>query len=113
MIRAVMFDMGGTLEDIFSDDASHKATAQALFDILKSHNIDCPYTVDDLWNKIYSNQKTYKAYAAKTNRELKPEEIWGDYCFKGLDIDKDKIIECSEEIAHMWEVTYYHRSLHQ
>ena len=111
MIRAVMFDMGGTLEDIYSDEASYKATAQALYDILKSHDIACPYSVDELWEKIYANHKVYKDYAAKTNRELKPEEIWADYCFKGLDVDREKIVECSEEIAHMWEVTYYHRSL--
>ena len=111
MIRAVMFDMGGTLEDIYTDDASIKATAQSLYNILKSHNIQCPYSVDELWDKVFANHQIYKKYAEKTNRELKPEEIWGDYCFKGLDIDRNQVIACSEEIAYMWETTYYHRSL--
>ena len=34
MIKAVMFDMGGTLEDLYSDEKNDRATAYALHDIL-------------------------------------------------------------------------------
>ena len=37
MIDTVLFDMGGTLEDIFIDDASKEASAKGVLRILKDH----------------------------------------------------------------------------
>ena len=112
MIKAVMFDMGGTLEDLYSDEKNDKATAKELWRILKEHDIDVPFdNAEDLWAIVGKQLLDYKASAEKTMMELKPEEIWPDYAFKGIDVDKKAIAECSEEIAHMWETTYYDRKL--
>jgi hypothetical protein len=37
MINTVLFDMGGTLEDIYSDDASKLSAARGVLRILHSH----------------------------------------------------------------------------
>ena len=42
MIKAVMFDMGGTLEDLYSDEKNDRATAYALYDIYKSIRLRFP-----------------------------------------------------------------------
>lgn len=112
MIRAVMFDMGGTLEDLYSDEKNVKATAYALSEILTRHGISVPYEPEDLWNNhVGPNFQKYKKYSEDTMRELKPEEIWGDFAFDGIPVDKQKIAEISEELAQMWEVTYFDRKL--
>ncbi len=111
MIKAVMFDMGGTLEDLYSNSSNEQRTAHELYRILKSHDIAVPYDETTLWAKVYPEILRYKAEAEVTLMELKPEQIWPDYGFKDIPVDREKLIAASEEIAHMWEVTYFDRKL--
>ena len=111
MIKAVMFDMGGTLEDLYSCEENEKRSAQGLYRILHEHGIEVPYEAQELWDKVYPEILRYKAEAEVTLMELKPEQIWPDYGFKDIPVDREKLIAASEEIAHMWEVTYFDRKL--
>lgn len=111
MIKAVMFDMGGTLEDLYSDEKNDRATAYALYDILQKHQIEVPYGAEDLWAIVGAGIQAYKRQSERTLIEQKPEEIWCDWGFKDIPVDKRKIADISEEIAHMWETTFYNRSL--
>ena len=111
MIDTVLFDMGGTLEDIFIDEESKIASAEGVLRILAAHghplSLDVPAAIQafaDGWDR-------YAAYRGPTNRELKPEEIWGNYILTELGLDFDTVKPFAEELAHMWEVTHYHRGL--
>ena len=111
MIDTVLFDMGGTLEDICIDEESKVASAEGVLRILEAHghslSLDVPAAIQafaDGWDR-------YAAYRGPTNRELKPEEIWGDYILPPLGLDFETVKPFAEELAHMWEVTYYHRRL--
>jgi phosphoglycolate phosphatase-like HAD superfamily hydrolase len=55
MIKGVMFDMGGTLEDLYFDDSNIRRTSHALYEILQKHGIEVPYGEDELWNLVYRN----------------------------------------------------------
>ena len=111
MIKAVMFDMGGTLEDLYSDEKNDRATAYALYDILQKHHIQVPYEAEALWAIVGAGIQAYKKDSERTLMELKPEQIWCDWGFKDIPVDKQKLAEISEEIAHMWETTFYDRKL--
>ena len=114
MIKAVMFDMGGTLEDLYSDEKNDKATAHALYGILQKHGIEVPYEdPEELWKIVGAGIQAYKKDSERTLMELKPEQIWCDWGFKDIPVDKEKLAEVSEEIAHMWETTFYDRSLRE
>ena len=113
MIKAVMFDMGGTLEDLYSDEKNDRATAYALYDILTKHGIEVPYDAETLWRKVDVGIRAYKKDSERTLRELKPEEIWVDWGFKDIPVDREKLAAISEEIAHMWEITFYDRKLRE
>ena len=113
MIKAVMFDMGGTLEDLYSDEKNDKATAYALYEILQKHGIEVPYGAEALWKIVGAGITEYKKDSERTLRELKPEEIWPDWGFRDIPVDKAKLAAISEEIAHMWETTFYDRKLRE
>jgi putative hydrolase of the HAD superfamily len=114
MIKAVMFDMGGTLEDLYSDERNERACAEKLYKILQKYDIAVPYqSAEALWQHVYPQVLGYKEEAEHTLMELKPEQIWADYGFRGIPVDRDKLISASEEIAHMWEVTYFDRKLRE
>jgi len=111
MIKGVMFDMGGTLEDLYFDDSNIRRTARALYEILQKRGITVPCGEAELWNLVYPEILRYKEEAEVTLMERKPEQIWADYGFCKVPVDREKLVAASEEIAHMWEVTYFDRSL--
>ena len=113
MIKAVMFDMGGTLEDLYSDEKNDKATAYGLYAILQKHGIEVPYEAEELWARVSPGITAYKKDSERTLVELKPEQIWPDWGFKDIPVDRDKLRAVSEEIAHMWEITFYDRKLRE
>ena len=112
MIDTVLFDMGGTLEDIYVDDASKEASAREVLRILKEKGFSVSMDVPEAMQELAEGWDRYAAYRGPTNRELKPEEIWGNYVLNGrFGLDFETVKPFAEELAHMWEVTYYHRSL--
>lgn len=111
MINTVLFDMGGTIEDLYSDQATMLKTAKGIENILRRNDLMPDMNIDQLWDAVSAGMARYKAYGEATRTELKPEQIWADYALSGLSINKDKIIPISEELAHMWEITYFDRKM--
>lgn len=111
MIKAVLFDMGGTLEDLFSD-AAHEARACAgALEIVKAHGIEIPGNGADAAKHMMEGWKRYFAYRTPAMRELKPEEIWCDYILAEVVPDRAGVAAVAEELANMWERTCFTRKL--
>lgn len=111
MIDTVLFDMGGTLEDIHVDDESRHASIQGVLDILRAHGIDPDKDFETAASAINAGWERYGAYRDPRQRELKPEEIWGSFVLTDFGLDEETVRPYAEELAHMWEVTHYHRAL--
>ena len=111
MIDTVLFDMGGTLEDLCVDEESKQSSAEEVLRILRTHGIERSDSVDAAKVKLDAGWDRYAEYRVPTNRELKPDEIWGDYILTDFGLDRDTVAPFAEELAHMWEVTYYRRRL--
>ena len=111
MIDTVLFDMGGTLEDIHVDDESRHASIQGVLDILRAHGIDPDKDFEIAASAINAGWERYGAYRDPRQRELKPEEIWGSFVLTDFGLDEESVRSYAEELAHMWEVTHYHRAL--
>ena len=111
MLTTVLFDMGGTLEDIHVDDESRRASIQGVLDILHAHGIDPDKDFETAASAINAGWERYGAYRDPRQRELKPEEIWGSFVLTDFGLDEESVRSYAEELAHMWEVTHYHRAL--
>lgn len=111
MITSVLFDMGGTLEDIFVDAASERKAIEKLGEMLGAGGLDTGMDTEALTLFIREGWKRYGKFRDATDIELKPVQIWCDYILEPLHFDREKLAPLCEPIAHMWEVTYYHRSL--
>ena len=75
MLTTVLFDMGGTLEDIWYNKETQQEAARKLLEILRDHGLDpgCPQEV--FWEKLFSGVKAYKQWSEGNMLEKKPEEI--------------------------------------
>ena len=111
MITTVLFDMGGTLEDIFVDEASEREAVEKLAEILKDCGLDPKVDLEELKHRVDAGWKRYGAYRDSCDVELKPVEIWCDYVLTDFSFPRETLAPRCEEIAHMWEVTHYHRRL--
>ncbi|MGM9668879.1 MAG: HAD family hydrolase, partial [Faecousia sp.] len=111
MITTVLFDMGGTLEDIFVDEASEKEAMRRLREMLSSYGLDPGMDDDAFKARVDAGWVRYGEYRDARNVELKPIRIWCDYVLADFGFPRETLEPHCEEIAHMWEVTHYHRRL--
>ncbi len=111
MITTVLFDMGGTLEDIWVDEASVAASIAELDRMLKGWGMDPGLSPEALRRAVDAGWRRYDAVRGAGDVELKPVEIWCDYILTDFAFPRDALAPHCEAIAHMWEVTYYHRVL--
>ena len=111
MIKSVMFDMGGTLEDIWVDAESERACIEKLRDMLRGYGLEVPDDYDAFKKAVDDGWAAYGRYRDANGVELKPIPIWRDYVLKSFHYDPAVLEPKCEEIAHMWEVTHYHRQL--
>ena len=88
MITTVLFDMGGTLEDIFVDEASEQEAIEKLEEILKGCGLDPKVDLEELKRRVDAGWKRYGAYRDSCDVELKPVEIWCDYILTDFDFPR-------------------------
>lgn len=103
--------MGGTLEDIFVDETSEWAAIEKLDAMLKGWGLDPGVDRETLKAKVDQGWVDYGKYRDARDVELKPIPIWRDYVLREFAFPAERLEPYCEEIAHMWEVTHYHRSL--
>lgn len=111
MITSVLFDMGGTLEDIFVDERSERQAVEKLQAMLMGYGLDPGVSYDQLKARVDAGWVRYGAFRDPTNIELKPVEIWCDYVLADFPFPREQLAPHCEDIAHMWEITHYHRVL--
>lgn len=110
-IQAVIFDLGGTLEDIFYDDGSRLQAAHGLLDLLKSKGLDPGLSPLELRDTIVAGIKRLYKIREEENRELPPEQIWTDFIFPDERLARGRLEAAAEELTVVYENTFYTRRL--
>ncbi|MBQ4610707.1 MAG: HAD family hydrolase [Clostridia bacterium] len=112
MISSVMFDMGGTLEDLYSDESTQMKMAEKVSCILRENGVDWKMSDRETMELVNREMERYKAVSVKTEIELKPEEIWRGYILASQNLPDDVLTEdLCEKLAYAWETTYFVRKL--
>ena len=111
MLTTVLFDMGGTLEDIWNNQETRADAMGKMRETLREGGLETDCSDEEFDRRVWAGVKAYKAWSEPNMRELKPEEIWPDYYLRDFDFDREKLMAISEELANLWEITYYHREL--
>ena len=111
MLNTVLFDMGGTLEDIWYNDETTVRAAEAVRSTLRAGGLETDCSQAEFQERLLSGIREYKRWSEAHMLEKKPEEIWPDYYLKAFDFEREKLLPIAEVLANQWEVTYYHREL--
>ncbi len=111
MLNTVLFDMGGTLEDIWNNRETLAAVMEKLQAMLRAAGLEPGCGPEAFQEKVLTGLKAYKSWSEAVWLEKKPEEIWPDFYLKDFSFDREKLLPITEDLANMWELTYFHREL--
>jgi putative hydrolase of the HAD superfamily len=110
-IRAVVFDMGGTLEDLTYDVASRMQATAGLRDLLAELGLDPGMGLSELHTTVLAGMKAYQKWREANERELPPERVWTEYIFPDHGLPKDRLMAAAEDVTFFYETHYQTRSL--
>ena len=110
-IQAVLFDMGGTLEELYYDETLRREATAGLRELLRDRGIDPGLSLPDLQAAITSGLRAYQAWRKQSEVEHPPEIVWGDYVLAGYDLSPERISAAAEDVAFFYETHFHRRSL--
>ncbi|MDL2259008.1 HAD family hydrolase [Eubacteriales bacterium OttesenSCG-928-K08] len=114
MIDTVLFDMGGTLENVVHDEETLTAAANKAIEILRAEGVELGLETSKLARMMEDGFLRYKEYQVGVELELKPERIWNEYILEPIKNRETFLNDAlCERLAHMWEITYYRRELRE
>ena len=110
-IRAVLFDMGGTLEDIYYDDAMRLKATTGLHAILACHSLDPRMDVPTLYATVSAGFKSYQEWRERTELELPTSRVWTEFIFPDAGMPADRLAEAGEKLSFFYDTNFYLRTL--
>ncbi len=110
-IQAVLFDMGGTLENVYSNDTIRREATRGLRELLTERDLDPGLDLPDLQATVISGMRAYKEWRKKSEAELPPDRVWTEYIFPNHGLAKERLMAAAEDITFFYETHYQTRSL--
>ncbi|MBN1660190.1 MAG: HAD family hydrolase [Anaerolineae bacterium] len=110
-IRAVLFDMGGTLEELYYDDMVRHDATRGLQELLRTRDLDPALSLPDLQMTVLSGIAAYQAWRKDREVELPPERVWTEYILARQNLPAERLAAAAEDLMFFYETHYYIRTL--
>jgi putative hydrolase of the HAD superfamily len=109
VIKAVFFDMGGTIDTYRFTRQYRIANMFLIRGCLARAGITLEQSDEQLTDAIARGVSAYLRWNRTYNLELKPADIWSRYFFKGMDISAQALEPVAEELAFLYEARLFIR----
>ena len=110
-IRAVVFDLGGTLEEIHYDDALRATATRGLQQLLIERDLDPRLPLSKLQATVLAGIRAYSDWREKTEIELPPERVWTEYIFVDAGLPKERLMAAAEDLTFYYETHFQARTV--
>lgn len=110
-LKAVFFDMGGTIEYFYYTPELRIERSRVIVDCLARAGIALPITNEKLAESITLGAAEYTRWNMKTHIELNPAEIWSRFYLKDLSIDPQMLEPVGEELSFLYETELFVREM--
>ncbi len=110
-IRAVFFDMGGTIERIRYTPAYRLQATPGIKQLLLSAGIDLGLNDQQLYDVVSSGHGSYRRWTLETMEELPTGRAWSEFILAGYPIDMQKLAGVAEDLMFYFESRFYQREL--
>lgn len=105
MIRAVLFDVGGTLHEVHHDQEAALQFSRRLLDILTARGVALPISAEALTPLLHENAEAYKHWSEETRVELPSPRIWSEFYLREFQIPQALLEPVAEELSWMYDAT--------
>ena len=85
MLNTILFDMGGTLEDIWYNDETKALVVKRLMETLRSGGLEPGCSPEEFRDRVFAGVQAYKDWSERVWLEKKPEEIWPEFYLRDFD----------------------------
>jgi len=103
MIRAVLFDLGGTLHLCTTDEERKIWFARRVIHRLGEYGIVLDCSPEELSAQLQKNAEIYKRQAEATLRELPPAVVWNDYYLREQHLGREALADVAEELSFLYD----------
>ena len=110
-IDTVLFDMGGTIEDVRYDRALRLSALPGILAVLAVEDIVLPGTDQEILDRLLARNAEYKAWSESARVESPPESIWNDWNLRDYHVPAGKVDRIAENLAYRWETSFFSRKM--
>jgi putative hydrolase of the HAD superfamily len=110
-IRAVFFDMGGTIETYGYTRRLRLEATPGLQLRLLSAGIDLHLNIEQLYQVVSDGLERYHQWSIQNLDELPPQRVWREFILADYPVDQNKLDAFAEELMVYLETHYYHREM--
>lgn len=103
MIRAVFFDIGGTIHTQSSSPECDRAYSEMVWDSLNRLGIRTEDTPEELLPHINDGAQAYKAFAERSLTEQAPDEIWKNFMLRNYPDCREKVTGHGESLCYQFD----------
>jgi putative hydrolase of the HAD superfamily len=111
MLKAVFFDMGGTIETYWHTPELRLQATPGLSAILHSAGIDLQINNKELYEVVIRGITRYHHWSMQSLEELPASQIWCGYILNEFSVDPLALGSIAEELTTYYETQYYHREM--
>jgi HAD superfamily hydrolase (TIGR01509 family) len=110
-LRAVLFDMGGTIETFGFTHEMRVGASAGIQRLLLDAGIDLHLSDEELLKVVSSGLQKYHEYCLESLIEFPTEKVWREFILAGFDVDTSKLSQVSEALMVFIENHYYLREM--
>lgn len=110
-LKAVLFDMGGTIETFVSTPEQRLKSVPGIREYLHSAGIDLALNDEALLEVVTKGIKKYHEHCLKTLIEYPCEQVWREYILAGLSYDPTRLADVAEKLMVHIENHFYIRQM--
>lgn len=110
-IRAVVWDVGGTLEEVYYNEAIQREATCGLGALLAQRGLDPRLDLDGLHAAVVAGMRAYQAWREESEVELPPERVWQEFVFRDRELPPERLAAEAEDLTFFYETHYQIRRL--
>jgi len=110
-IHAILFDLGGTLEEVWFDEPLQRQALPGFRSLLERWIPLKTISDEELNTRIQKGMSQYKPWRETHMREMSPEELYRTFILAGIEIPSGIPEMFWEEVAFYYESRFFRREL--
>lgn len=110
-IKAVFFDMGGTIENVYYDDEMRLNASKIILHIFRQNNLD-PGLSDKGFHQLLTNSlQQHSIQKIKDNKEIRAADFWNKYVLKDYNLPEPRVTRIAELLTFFLETLFFQRTM--